>query len=111
MFASCVRTVAHAKIFERELALSIAQRATATKAGQLLVGDWRRFGADDLVLGIARRAAEWVGGGIGHGRGKTAHNKPPNLSHLNQIHGGIALVTDLQACAITRSRPLSTVPR
>ena len=95
MSASCFRTVAHAKIFERELALSIAQRAAATKAGQLLVGDWRRFGADDLVFGIARRAAELVGGGIGHGRGKTAHNKPPNLSHLNQIHGGIALVTDL----------------
>ena len=50
--------VAYSEILEGKLALSIAERTTAAKTGQLSVVRWRRFNADDSVFRIAALAPE-----------------------------------------------------
>ena len=45
--------VAYSEILEGELSLSVVERTTAAKAGQLFVARWWRFNADNSVLRIA----------------------------------------------------------
>jgi len=59
-----LRSVACAEIFERELALSIVQRAAAAKTCQLAVVRRRGFDADDLVLSFAVRASKGIRRGV-----------------------------------------------
>ena len=46
------------EILERELALSIVKRTTATKANELFVASRRDLDADNLVFCLAIRTAE-----------------------------------------------------
>ena len=50
--------VIDSEILERELALSIVQGATATKANELFVASRRYLDADNLVFCLAVRTAE-----------------------------------------------------
>jgi len=45
--------IAYSEILEGELSLSVVERTTAAKAGQLFVVRWRRFSADNSVFRIA----------------------------------------------------------
>src|SRR6516165_12731977 len=51
--ANWFSAVADSEILESELSLSVVERTTAAKAGQLFVARWWRFNADNSVLRIA----------------------------------------------------------